>query len=61
MAQIDRKKNDAYRAAVDLMARIRRLADEAGEPARHRDLLDHVQTKHTAKRNLTGLLNRRGW
>ncbi len=43
------------------MARIRRLADEAGEPARFRALLDRVQTEHKAERNLTGLLDRRGW
>ena len=61
LAQIDRKKNDAYRAAVDLMARIRRLADDAGQSARFEALLDRVRTEHKAKRSLTALLDRKGW
>lgn len=32
-AQIDAKKSSGYRAAVDLLARIRMLADKAGEPS----------------------------
>ena len=37
--QIDTKKNGGYRTAVDLLARIRMLADEAGEPQRFSELL----------------------
>lgn len=60
-AQIDRKKNDAYRAAVDLMARIERLASVAGHPERFLDVLTRVRIQHKAKRNLKTLLDNRGW
>jgi uncharacterized Zn finger protein len=60
-AQIDRKRNDAYRSAVELMARIRRLADTAGEPERFHALLTRVRTEHKAKRNLKALLDQKPW
>jgi uncharacterized Zn finger protein len=58
---IDQKKTPAYRAAVDLMARIRRLALAAGHPEVFDDLLERVRTEHRAKRNLRALLDQRGW
>lgn len=58
---IDRKKTPAYRAAVDLMARVRRLAVAAGRPEVFDDLLERVRTEHRAKRNLRDLLDQRGW
>jgi uncharacterized Zn finger protein len=60
-AQIDRKRNDAYRSAVELMARIRRLADTASEPERFQALLTRVRTDHKAKRNLRALLDQKHW
>jgi tetratricopeptide (TPR) repeat protein len=60
-AQIDRKRNDAYRSAVELVARIRRLADTAGEPERFQTLLTRVRTEHKAKRNLKALLDQKPW
>jgi uncharacterized Zn finger protein len=60
-AQIDRKRNDAYRAAADLMARIQRLADTAGQPEWFRDVLTRVRSEHKAKRNLKALFDSRGW
>lgn len=60
-ALIDRKRNDAYRDAVDLMARIRRLADAAGRTERFDAVLARVRTEHKAKRNLRALLDKRGW
>jgi len=60
-AQIDRKRNDAYRSAVELMARIRRLADTASEPERFQALLSRVRTEHKAKRNLKALLDQKHW
>jgi uncharacterized Zn finger protein len=60
-AQIDRKKNPAYRAAVDLLSRVRRLAQQAGRPERFDELLQRARTEHKAKRNLQALLDRRGW
>lgn len=59
--QIDRKRNDAYRSAVELMARIRRLADTAGEPERFHTLLTRVRIEHKAKRNLKALLDQKPW
>jgi hypothetical protein len=61
LAQIDRKRNDAYRAAVDMMARIQRLADTAGQPDRFHTLLTRVRTEHKAKRNLKALLDQKRW
>ena len=61
LKQIDLKKNLAYEMAVDLMDRIRRLADAVDEPHRFTDLLDRVRTEHWRKRNLKKLLDGRGW
>ncbi|MCY4632269.1 MAG: hypothetical protein OXE75_15510, partial [bacterium] len=61
LALIDRKKTAYYESAVDLMERIRRLADSAGEPERFTGLLERVRTEHRAKRNLKKLLDERGW
>ncbi|MCY4368726.1 MAG: SWIM zinc finger family protein [bacterium] len=59
--QIDRKKTPAYKKAVELMDRVRRLADAADEPHHFTDLLDRVRTEHSRKRNLKALLDGRGW
>lgn len=58
---IDRKKNHAYQAAVDLLVRIRVLADDAAQPERFTELLERVRTEHRAKRNLKALLDGKGW
>ena len=58
---INQKKNYAYQSAVDLMDRIRRLADAANDPDRFRSLLERVRTEHRAKRNLKRLLDAKGW
>ncbi len=60
-AQIDTKKNHGYRAAVDLLARIRTLATKAGEPERFTDLLAAVTTEHARKRNLIALIDKKRW
>ena len=61
LALIDRKKSRAYRAAVDLLERIRVLADSAGQPERFTVLLERVRTEHRAKRNLKALLDDKAW
>ena len=61
LTQIDRKRNDAYRSAVELMTRIRRLADTACQPERFQTLLTRVRTEHKAKRNLKALLDQKPW
>lgn len=61
LARIDQKKTPAYRSAVDLMDRIRLLAEGAGEPDHFTALLEQVRTEHRAKRNLKKLLDDRGW
>lgn len=60
-AQIEAKKNHTYRQAVDLLARIRRLADHVGQPERFEDLLGQVRSEHGRKRNLMKLINQEGW
>ncbi len=58
---IDRKRPDHYRDAVDLMERIRRLADTAGEPERFTSFLRQVRTDHRLKRRLMAELDQRSW
>ena len=52
LAIIGRKRPNDYCLAVELLVRIRRLADEAGEPALFNSLLEQVRTVHKAKRRL---------
>jgi uncharacterized Zn finger protein len=59
--EIDRKKNQAYKAAVALLDRIRMLADRAGRPELFATILERVRTQHKAKRNLKKLLDAEGW
>ena len=61
LSLINRKKTPAYKSAVDLMNRIRRLAGTAEEPYRFSGLLERVRTEHRAKRNLKKLLDDKGW
>jgi tetratricopeptide (TPR) repeat protein len=60
-AQIETKKNGGYRAAVDLLSRIRTCADEGGEPQRFTDLLGDVTERHARKRNLMAMIDGQGW
>jgi hypothetical protein len=61
LAIIERKNAKQYGSAVDLMVRIRRLADSSGEPARFVSMLERVRTEHKAKRKLRSLLDAQGW
>lgn len=61
LSLIEMKKTHLYSPAVDLMDRVRRLADAAGEPDRFTTLLEQVRTEHRAKRNLKALLDAKGW
>jgi len=47
--------------AVDLLVRIRRLADVAGNPKGFEELLSRVRAAHRPKRNLTAMLGQKGW
>lgn len=60
-ALIERKNNQGYASAVDLMERIRKLSATAGEPERFDAVLHRARTEHRAKRNLKAMLNQRGW
>lgn len=60
-AQIDTKKNGGYRAAVDLLARIRTLTAKAGEPQRFANLLASITAEHGRKRNLMALIDKKRW
>jgi hypothetical protein len=60
-ALINKTKTPAYRSAVDLMSRVRRLATAAQEPDRFDELLARVRMEHRAKRNLKKLLDDKGW
>ena len=61
LAIIERKKANQYETAVDLLVRVRRLADSTGEPARFASLLERVRTEHKTKRKLKALLEAQGW
>ena len=58
---IEAKNNESYAAAVDLMARVDRLATSAGVPGRFDKLVEIARTVHKPKRNLQKLLDQRGW
>lgn len=60
-AQIQAKNNRAYRQAVDLLARIRRLARRADQPQRFTGILERIRSEHGRKRNLMALIDRKGW
>lgn len=60
-ALIKAKKTHTSRQAVDLLARIRRLAQQAGRADRFEDILRRVRSEHARKRNLTKLLDLEGW
>jgi uncharacterized Zn finger protein len=60
-ALIEVKKNGAYRQAVDLLSRIRRLARQAEQPQRLEEILQRVRAEHGRKRNLMKLLDKKGW
>lgn len=60
-AQIDTKKNGGYRAAVDLLARIRSLATKGDQPQLFSQLLATVMTEHGRKRNLMALIDKKRW
>ena len=59
--QIDTKKNGGYRAAVDLLARIRSLATKGDQPQLFSQLLATVMTEHGRKRNLMALIDKKRW
>jgi len=59
--EIGKKKRKAYLAAIDLLARIRRLADTAGQPQRFDEVIARVRTEHRPKRSLMGMLDDEGW
>lgn len=60
-AIIDRKQPNRYRDAVNLMERIHRLANAAGEPERFAAFLQHVRTEHKLKRRLMAELSEGDW
>ena len=60
-AYIDQKNNSGYRAAVDLLVSIERLALAGGVPERFRVALRRARLEHKPKRNLQALLDERGW
>jgi uncharacterized Zn finger protein len=60
-AHIETKKNGGYRAAVDLLSRIRTLTAKAGEPQRFTELLAAVTAEHGRKRNLMALIEKKRW
>ena len=60
-AQIDTKKNGGYRAAVDLLARIRTLATKGDQPQLFSRLLATVIAEHGRKRNLMALIDKKRW
>lgn len=61
LAAIEGRNNQAYRAAVDRLDAIEKLAGRAGEPERFARFVAEVRVKHKAKRNLMALLAARGW
>lgn len=61
LAAIEQPSNHDYRREVELLDRIRRLADDAGQPDRFTALLDRVRSDHARKTNLRRRLDDPGW
>jgi hypothetical protein len=61
LAAIDTKSNRGYETGVTYLAKIRQLAQQAGEPSIFVTLLAEVRTAHKPKRNLMALLDRKRW
>jgi len=59
--QIDTKKNQGYRNAVDLLDRLRSAADRSARPEQFSQVIAEVRSRHKPKRNLMALLDQRGW
>jgi uncharacterized Zn finger protein len=59
--EIDKKKRNAYLAAVDLLSRIRDLAGSAGQPERFTDVVERVRSEHRPKRSLMAMLDDKDW
>ncbi len=59
--RFDTKKNGGYRMAVDLLARIRTLADKAGQPEYLTRVLASVTAQHARERNLMALIDKKRW
>ncbi len=59
--EIGKKKRNAYLMAIDLLDRIRRLADSAGQPDRFTDVIERVRSEHRPKRSLMAMLDDKGW
>ena len=60
-AQIDTRKSGGYRAAVDLLARIRTLATKGDQPQLFSRLLATVVAEHGRKRNLMAFIDKNRW
>lgn len=58
---IDNKNNRGYADAVSLMDHVRSLLANAGRPEDFGSYAAAVRTAHKPKRNLTKLLDQRGW
>ena len=61
LAAIDTKSNRGYETGVTYLAKIRQLAQQAGEPSIFATLIAEVRTAHKPKRNLMALLDRKRW
>ena len=61
LAAIDTKSNRGYETGVSYLAKIRQLAQQAGEPSIFVTLIAEVRTAHKPKRNLMALLDRKRW
>lgn len=59
--QIATKKSRGYKTAVELLGRIRRLTDQAGQPDQFQQLVVAVRAEHGRKRNLIALMEKEGW
>jgi uncharacterized Zn finger protein len=61
LANIETKKSGGYRAAVDLLARIRTLATKAEQPERFTEILAAITADHRRKTSLMALIAKKRW
>ncbi|MFN0007044.1 MAG: DUF6880 family protein [Planctomycetota bacterium] len=58
---LDRRNDDAYRAATSRLERVRRIAERIGKPQVFDRLVEQLRGEHMPKRNFRKMLDEKGW
>lgn len=58
---LDRRNDDAYRAATSRLERVRRITERIGKPQLFDKLVEDLREEHKPKRNFRKMLDEKGW